>query len=137
MSISIPTITKNIKIDFNNTVINLNNPNQDYNTVYDYEGYGDFYSCTINLDKKEVLLLLKIDDNVIFEFDLEQYSNTINNAGIDFGIVPIAYDFDQKLLNINFGNPIHYNSRILICAKSNDNRAKKIDGVVVLLTKDN
>jgi len=136
MSISTPTITNNIKIDTNFSTINLNNSNGDYNLIYERNGYGSFYYCTINLDKKETLILFKIDDNVIIEVDLENYTDALNNANLNDNIYPLIYDNDRQLLSINFGQPVSYKSSITICAKSNDNRAKKIDGVIITLSKD-
>ena len=137
MSISVPSINGNLKIEVDDTSVSLNKLNEEYNEVYSYNGFGNLFSASFKLKDDEIFFKLVIDDNVVCEIDIEILSE-VSSFSDNLAPVPLIYDSEKKILYLKFNNAIHYSSSLLFCFKknSNSNKSKEMEGYQICLTKE-
>jgi len=137
MSISVPSINGNLKIEVSDASVDLNKLNEEYNDVYNYNGYGNLYAAAFKLKDEEIFFKLVIDDNTVCEVDIEILSE-VSSFGSELAPMPLIYDSEKKILYLKFNNAIHYSSSLLFCFKKNSNssKSKEMEGYQICLTKE-
>ena len=140
MSLAVPAIRQNLKFEYDDTTVDLNELNQGYNEIYTYTGFGIFISAFFKLSKDEVYVLVEIDGQTVTEIDIETLP-TIDNYSSYADSLPIKYDNNDKILSINFGNPVNFSRSIRLLFKRNSNggggkEAVKLEAYGVTLTKE-
>lgn len=134
MSIAVPAISGNLKLDFNNTSINLFK-NFDYVTIYEFIGYGNLHSTCFKVSGEKVLLKFYRDELLVTELDIRDYAQALNFGNTNT-ILPIIFDINEKTIYLKFDYPIHFSKSIRFEMKSNENRDNSVDAQVIILTKD-
>ena len=137
MSLAVPAIRQNLKFEYDNTIVNLNELNQSYNQIYTYKGFGIFISAFFKLSKYSAYVLVEIDGQTVAEIDIEtlpSMSNIDNYADA----LPIRYDRSDRILSINFGSPVNFSRSIRLLFKKNSDSGGqvKLEAYGVTLTKE-
>ena len=140
MSLAVPTIRQNLKFEYDNTIVDLNELNQSYNEIFTYTGFGIFISAFFRLSKASACFLLEIDGQTVSEIDLEQLPS-IASADIYSDVLPIRYDNSDRMLSVNFKDPINFSRSIRLLLKRNSNgggqnKAVNLEAYGVTLTKE-
>lgn len=137
MSISVPSINGNIKIEVDNTSVNLNKLNQGYNDAYSFSGFGNLYAASFKLSSSNAFFKLIIDDNVVCEVDIAVLSE-VSSFGNELTPMPLIYDNNRNVLYLKFKNALHYSTSLLFCFKKNNNSNKNesLSGYQVCLSKE-
>lgn len=137
MSIAIPSINAKLKFEVNDTAINLNKANEDFTTIYSYQGYGNLISACFKLSSENVIFKIVIDANEVCNLDIEMFNEVVRFSNQDSPL-PIVFDIDQKLLYIKFDQALHYSRNIEFFLKGNsNNKVERLEGYVFTITKDN
>lgn len=137
MSIAIPSINANLKVEANNNSINLNKLNESFNQVYYFEGFGNFLNAAFKLSSNNVVFKMQVDQKIICEVDLSILSE-ITSFGNELTPLPLIYDINQKILYVKFEQAIHYNRFIEFSFKKNSqtNKQEQFEGYLVTITKE-
>lgn len=140
MSLAVPTIRKNLKFEYDNTTIDLNELNQDYNEIYTYTGFGIFISAFFKLSKSSACFLLEVDGQTVSEIDIDALPLTAS-ADSYADVLPIRYDNSDRMLSVTFKDPINFSRSIRLLLKRNSNgggqnKSVELEAYGVTLTKE-
>lgn len=137
MSISVPSITGNLKIEISNSSVDLNKLNDGYNDIYSYAGYGNLFAASFKLSTADNFFKLIIDGSVVCEVDISVLSE-VSSFGNELTPMPLIYDNNRNVLYIKFANALHYSSSLLFCFKknSNSNKSETMQGYQICLSKE-
>lgn len=137
MSISVPSINGNFKIEVDNTSVSLNELNEEYNEVYSYNGFGNLFSASFKLSSSNICFKTIIDNNTVCEIDISVLSE-VTSFGNELTPIPLIYDANRKVLYLKFNNAIHYNSNLTFCFQKNNNsnKSESMEGYQICLTKE-
>jgi len=137
MSISVPSINGNFKIEVDNTSVRLNKLNEEYNVVYSYNGFGNLFSASFKLSSANTCFKTIIDDNTVCEVDVSVLSE-VTSFGNELTPIPLIYDANRNVLYLKFSNALHYNSSLNFCFQKNNNsnKSESMDGYQICLTKE-
>lgn len=140
MSLAVPAIRQNLKFEYDNTTVNLNELNDGYNEIYTYTGFGIFISAFFRLSKASACVLVEIDGQTVTEIDIETLPS-IASADSYADVLPIRYDNTDRVLSINFGSPVNFSRSLRLLFKRNSNgggqnKAVELEAYAVTLTKE-
>jgi hypothetical protein len=140
MSISIPSISGNLKFEISNTEVELNTLNQEFNEVYSYQGYGNLISACFKLSRDAALFRFEIDGNPICDLDVAVLS-TITHASNREYHTPIVFDTSDRVLIIKFDDALNFSRDIKFLFKRNsngggNNARVQLESYAVTITKE-
>lgn len=140
MSISIPSISGNLKFEVSNTEIELNTLSQDFNEVYSYTGFGNLISACFKLSRDATLFKFEIDNNIVCELDISVLATITHASNRDYH-TPIVYDTSDRVLIIKFDDAINFSRNIKFSFKRNsngggNNARVQLQSYVVTITKE-
>lgn len=140
MSLAVPAIRQNLKFEYDNTIVDLNELNESYNEIYNYTGFGIFISAFFKLSKDEACVLVEIDGQTVTEIDIETLPS-ISSPNSYADVLPIRYDNSDRVLSINFGSPVNFSRSIRFLFKRNSNgggskKAVELEAYAITLTKE-
>jgi len=140
MSLAVPAIRQNLKFEYDDTSVDLNELNEGYNEIYSYTGFGIFISAFFKLSKASACVLVEIDGQTVTEIDIETLPS-ISSPDSYADVLPIRYDNTDRVLSINFGSPVNFSRSIRVLFKRNSNgggqnKAVELEAYAITLTKE-
>lgn len=117
--------------------VDLPKDSQNYYEIFKKETGGNLIFATFGVNSDDISFLLTIDDEVIMDYTLEDLKYVTD---IDDDIkhsFPVYFDNNEKVLVLNFNNPVEFRRSISFKMRSSTSSSKRdLYGYTILFANE-
>jgi len=117
---NVSRIVGKYKIERTDTKIDLPKSTENFVEIMRIDNLGNFYSMLLEFNNTKVIVKVIVDDNTIFELDLDKIKNK-GSSGMKYDHFPVFVEDAKDAFKFKPSFPLLFRKNIVVVAKANSN----------------